>query len=460
MIRKLFWGNNEQDLVESEEIKLDHELLKNTLKQILEGNYIQIESEKMQDTELGTLLNQVIEKLINQNNGYAMSLNQTMNVVGNATIVENMLESVLVQNSALAHMKQTSQDLGQGITKISSVVQDVSVYVNNAVEASKKSVDHMIQSIEIANKSCEDFNKISEMLGTFKTSTGKINEIIDIVKAIAGQTNLLSLNASIEAARAGEAGRGFGVVANEVKNLAENTRKSTEDIASYINKLQLDIDKLVMTIEQTAHQVQEGNSGVQQSVEEVKEIHHSIKTVDEDIIKINEQINEQDRSTEEVIEMIDKIAEESNNLKVCCDGVGELMFKVSRAVDGVRGKIARSSSNLSVTEWIEIYKVDHTIYTWRLFNHIYGFENLQMKNIDNPNTCKLGKWYTSLVVSEVNKTILQQVKSYHEALHKKGVECLKAANNQQKGQALEYFTEAKQILNKLITVLDEFKKVY
>lgn len=439
-------------------IEQEHQVLKNILRQAVEGKYLLVDSEQMQDVELATLYNQVISKLLQQNNEYAMKLNNTMSVVGNATIIETMLESVSTQDKALDEMKQTSQYLGQGIKNISSVVQDVTIYVNSAVDASKNSVDHMSQSIQMANKSCEDFDKISEMIQAFKVNTRKVNEIIDIVKAIAGQTNLLSLNASIEAARAGEAGKGFGVVANEVKNLAESTRKSTEAIESYISELQHEIDKMVVVIGQTTDQVKEGNKGVQKSIEQVKEIYNAIKTVDEDIVKINTQINQQEQSTSQFVKVLDEIAGEANNINTCCNGVGELMFKVSRAVDSVRGHIARYAADLSISEWLEIFKVDHTIYTWRLFNHIYGFEHLELEKINNPTTCKLGKWYTTSQLSQYDETSINQVKKYHEALHEKGVACFHAVENNKKKEALEAFNEAKEILNQLNSNIERLKK--
>lgn len=450
-IKHFFSKGNEEVL----RLKQDMEYLKETFQKSLDENYAFVDCSRLHDSTVGELYNKSLEKLLNQNNGYVLRLNESMQFVGNATIVENMLESVDVQNYALEQMKQTSQNLGNAINNISSVVQDVTGNVNNAVEVSKNSVARMTQSVEIANKSCEDFTKITQMIQDFKLRTSKVNDIIDIVKSIAGQTNLLSLNAAIEAARAGESGRGFAVVASEVKKLSEDTQKSTDDIALYIAELQRDIDTLVVTIEKTSTQVQNGNLGVQQSILDIQGIHESISSIDRDILQINLQVDEQNQSTKQVVSTLEQIATQSNNLKECCTGVGNLMFKLSRSVDSVRGNIARFASNLSDEEWIEIFKIDHIIFTWRVFNHIYNFENLSLNNINNPNTCKLGKWYSSESAKGYSQILIMAVKQDHEALHRKVVDSYEAKARNDIEEALRYFNDAKVILARLLENLDK-----
>ena len=431
------------------------------LNEALQGNYVPIELAELQDPEVGILYNQLLDKLITGNNAHTMKLNESMTIVGNATIVKQMLESVASQVASLDQMKLTSQSLGEAINHISNVVQDAINYVDHAIEASNTSVNNMNSSIAIVSQSFQDINAINDMVQAFKVNTAKINEIIDIVKNIAGQTNLLSLNASIEAARAGEAGRGFGVVATEVKNLAESTKKSTEDIANYIAQLQKDIDQLVVTIDHTSDQIKKGNSGVQQSIHDVGQVHTYLQTVGDQITQIADQVTKQNKATNQFSLSIDELSEQSNLLSNHCIGVGELMFKVSRNVDGVRGKIARFNSHLSTEEWIDIFKTDHLVYTWRLFNHIYHFEDLKLKNVNDPNSCKLGNWYNSITDPKIiNHPTFKAVKTYHERLHEKGVACFNAVANHDTALALQLFDECTPLLNELTTNLDNLKKLF
>lgn len=457
---KLLKGKATKEAIQQNGIaSSDREVLMKVFQQAKDGNFQKIDVEAMQDKELATLYNEQMETFWSKNNEYTMNLNHAMSMVGNNTLVNEMLKSVETQTGALDDMKETSHELNRSIANISSVMQNITGYINNAVNVSKVSVESMNQSMGIVTQSHDEINKINTMVQTFKVNTGKISDVIDIVKSVAGQTNLLSLNASIEAARAGEAGKGFAVVANEVKNLSESTRKATEDISNYISQLLKDIDELVLTINHTSDQINEGNKGVQQSISDVQEIYESIKTVDTDIQKINEQVMEQDKATNRFNDMLGEVAEESDTLKSCCNGVGEHIFKVSRSMDLVRGRIARFSSNLDKAQWLEIYETDHVIYTWRLFNHIYGYEKLELKNVSNSEGCKLGKWIHSITDTKITEhPKFRQLKETHMKLHKKGVECYEAVEHGQTELAIQYYEQAQSILEQLVDAIHELKR--
>ncbi len=153
-------------------------------------------------------------------------------------ISDHTLAGVLRQES------ETDQ-VATAMTEMNASVHEVAHSASHAAEAvaqadqsaneGKRVVDDAVAVIE---QLAEEVEKAAGVIGNLENETGNIGSLLDVIKGIAEQTNLLALNAAIEAARAGEAGRGFAVVADEVRSLANRTEKSTEDIQQMIERLQ------------------------------------------------------------------------------------------------------------------------------------------------------------------------------------------------------------------------------
>jgi methyl-accepting chemotaxis protein len=139
-------------------------------------------------------------------------------------------------------------------------------------------------------------------------SSDQIGRIIGVIDDIADQTNLLALNAAIEAARAGEQGRGFAVVADEVRKLAERTTKATKEIADMIRTVQEETKVAVAAMEEGTKQVEEGVTTTSRAGDSLKQIIHMSEQVGEMITHIATAATEQSSATEEINKNMDQIA--------------------------------------------------------------------------------------------------------------------------------------------------------
>src|SRR6266513_955980 len=206
----------------------------------------------------------------------------------------------------------TQQD--QEITNTSSAVEELTVsmkQVSNNAEASAEAARRALDAAEQGNRAVRDTLEGMQRIRASVQATAKkikslgdrsleISEIINVINDITEQTNLLALNAAIEAARAGEAGRGFAVVADEVRKLAEHSRSATKDIAALIKAIQAETNEAVVVMEEGTKEVEGGASLADQAGRALDAISNVVRQSAELVQEISLASKQQVRGTEGV----------------------------------------------------------------------------------------------------------------------------------------------------------------
>jgi methyl-accepting chemotaxis protein len=191
-------------------------------------------------------------------------------------------------NTEVAKQQSQTDQLATAINEMVATVQEVARNTHQAAEAADKAQQESQsgQSVVNANINAMDtlageVEKASNVIHLLETDTAEIGGVLDVIRGIAEQTNLLALNAAIEAARAGEQGRGFAVVADEVRTLASRTQESTQEIQNMIERLQSRTRQAVEAMHGNQAQAQIG-------VERAGEVQTSLQTISATITEINE----------------------------------------------------------------------------------------------------------------------------------------------------------------------------
>ncbi|MED4456214.1 methyl-accepting chemotaxis protein [Metabacillus fastidiosus] len=219
-----------------------------------------------------------------------------------ATGTENQVKSV---DDCAASIER----LSNGIEQVASSAHNVSITMDTTLEKSdngNKAVQNAINQMDSVNKSVDELSVVIKGLGA---RSQEIGNILDVITDISAQTNLLALNAAIEAARAGEQGRGFAVVADEVRKLAEQSANSAQQISEMISVIQEETKFAVQSMTSTVQEVSEGIATVNIANESFEEIQQAIKGVSQQILDVTTSSEQMSVSIEEINKVMNLIIE-------------------------------------------------------------------------------------------------------------------------------------------------------
>ena len=270
-------------------------------------------------------------------------------------------------NSSQEQSTQTNE-VAAAIEEMTKTIVETTQNIGTAASAAKKSSEMAVKGGEAVNQSLIRMNKIAEVVNksadtvfSLGQNSDKIGEIVQVIDDIADQTNLLALNAAIEAARAGEQGRGFAVVADEVRKLAERTSKATKEISSMIKEIQNDTSKAVDSMKEGTKEVEVGKTLFNEAGYVLTEIVDGGNKVSEIINQVAAASEEQSSTAEQIgnnIEEINNVSRESSNglqqiaraaqeLNRLTAGLHELITKF-KFNEGISNYSVRSNGKLSV----------------------------------------------------------------------------------------------------------------
>lgn len=237
--------------------------------------------------------------------------------------------------------------LATSITEMAASVQEVAQNASNAAgqantaSAESQQGKDVVESTKSAiNSLSDDVQKSASAIETLKDDATKIDDVVNVIRGIAEQTNLLALNAAIEAARAGEQGRGFAVVADEVRALASRTQTSTEEIQEMISALQNSAGEAFSTMQQGKH-------SAESAVEQANHAQATLESINSAILTMADMNTQIAAAAEQQSAVSGEISENANKLSIFSKEAADVSGEVKQSADSMSAMASELNTKLS-----------------------------------------------------------------------------------------------------------------
>lgn len=269
-----------------------------------------------------------------------------------ATSVVNDMSTIAEQTNVLTDKTFSSlemtKEISNQVTQVSNLVEETVTLAQQSVEHASVSNEQLQDVMVSAREMKELANKVETILTNFKEEFSKVKTETGTINTISSQTNLLALNASIESARAGEAGRGFSVVADEIRNLSDGTKQSSASIMNALDILGATSDNMTVSVERIIELIAK-------TAEKIETVYESVAAISSDSVVLGTNVNNINQAVGEVEASNLQLVENMNSVNDIMESIVVKIVETADSSEEIRSKNEETSAH--------VISIEHTVNT-------------------------------------------------------------------------------------------------